>query len=63
MANIVTGLFEGLLLAFTVTARVDVVGLPSDGVPGVLASVYIDEEAEAVPVLGVGVTESLAWTV
>jgi hypothetical protein len=33
------------------------------GVPGVFAEVYVDEILEAVPVLGVGVTESLAVTV
>jgi hypothetical protein len=33
------------------------------GVPGVLADVYVDEMLDAVPVFGVGETESLAVTV
>ena len=51
--------FVGLLFSLFVIVRVEVEGLNNVGAPGVLASVYIELDAEAVPVLGVGVTESL----
>ena len=54
--------FVGLLFSLFVIVRVEVEGDDRVGALGVLANVYIDELAEAVPVLMVEVEESLACT-
>ena len=60
-AKSVVGDDAGLLFSAFPKLSVDVVAPLKVGAPGILAKVYAEELAEAVPVLGVGVTESLAW--